>query len=331
MNGFSIVVCCYNSSSRIQETLWYLFRLKKPGEVLFEIIVVNNNSSDNTTEMARQAEELHNNDKVPFRIMEEPKAGLIHARKKGIASSTYDWIIFCDDDNHLDERYLVTVSKLVAGKNDVAIYGGWCKPKLPFYPGKWIEANYPALAIEPSPKLAGYVDWVFGAGMIVKKELFYELQSRSIELILTGRVGKKQTSGDDAELCHLARFIGYKVYYDPALILFHCVSARRLTKRNFIKSNYKNVFMVIYFYLLDMIIKDRSITGSILYKKFLQTRLRNTFYYLPRIVFGKNAFFSFMMFFQNLQAMAWALGKKNRFINLHQVIVNNLFVENGRK
>lgn len=331
MKGFSAIVCCYNSSSRIQETLIHLFGLNIPAEVQFELLLINNNSSDNTIEVAQETEFHHNNNKLPFRIIDELQPGLIHARKKGIDEAKFDWIVFCDDDNHLDSDYLGVAKSLIDQKEDVAIFGGWCKPKLPFYPGKWIEANYAALAIESLPRSAGYVDWVFGAGMIVKKDLYFELKRRFIEFFLTGRLGSKQTSGDDAELCQLARFIGYKIYYDPNMILHHCISEHRLTRGSFIKANYRNVFMVIYFFLLDSVINDRSLKIRELYLKFLKTRVNNVLYYMPRVFFGKNSFFSFMMFFQNIQSVAWALKNRSRFFNLHHAILNNLFTKHGRK
>lgn len=330
MNGVSVIVCCYNSASRIEETLNFIAQQKIIDLIFWEVIVVNNASKDSTKEKVNQF--IHNlNDNLQFRLIDEQLPGLINARNCGIRNATYDLIIFCDDDNHLDENYVETAFQLMNRLPNVAIAGGWCKPKLSLDPGKWIEPNYAALAIEKSARNEGDVNWVFGAGMIVRKEIFQLLKQRGIELLLTGRVEGKQTSGDDAELCQIVKFLGYRVYYSPNLILHHKVSSTRLTRWSFIKANYRNVFMMVYFFLLDKIINHHSMHSKELYKDFFFSGIKNSFYYLPRIFFGKNTFFSFMMFYQNVQLVFWSALRRKKFFETYDLIVNNLYSADGTK
>jgi len=329
MNGVSILICCYNSSLRIQETLKHIFALRVPDNFLGEVILVNNNSSDNTKVVVLQTFEKHSDIGLTFKVIDEEKPGLSFARARGIQESRFDLIIFCDDDNHLDSNYLLVAKKLFETDLAIAVAGGWVKPKLDFYPGKWIEANYAALAVEAVSKEAGYVDWVFGAGMVVRKCIFDELKERGIQLHLTGRMGSKQTSGDDAELCQLARFIGYEVYYLPDLILDHQISRHRLTKLNFIKVNFMNVFMVVYFYILDQLIRHSEITFSSVRLSFLKARLYYLLYFFPRIFLGKNSFYSFMMFYQNFQLVFWIFLRKKRFFETFNAVKSNLYHDGG--
>src|SRR5258708_30967396 len=291
---------------------------------MWELIVINNASTDNTSQIVdeyKKKKEVN----VKIKLLDEPLPGLMNARRKGIENSAYDLLIFCDDDNHLERDYLKQAFRIMREKPEVAIAGGWCKPKLPFYPGKWIEPNYAALAIEASPKPRGYVDWVFGAGMVVRKNIFLELHNRDIKMVLLGRKGSKQTSGDDAELCYLVRFIGHKIYYCPELILNHNVASNRLTRWSFIKANYRNVFMIVYFFLLDKLISNPDIHLQTLYLSFVKQRIKNVFYYLPRAVIERNNFFSFMMFYQNVQLVFWSLIRKQTFENTYSTIKNNLY------
>lgn len=325
MRGISILICCYNSAARINETLEHVFALNVPAELLCEVILVDNNSIDDTRAIAIQTHDRVRKASMTFKVVIETTPGLFFARSKGIQESKFELILFCDDDNHLNNDYLEIAARLFDQQPAVAIAGGWVKPKLSFYPGKWIEANYGALAIEASPKNAGYVDWVFGAGMIIRKNVFNELKHQGISLHLTGRLGMKQTSGDDAELCHLVRFLGYKIYYSPELILYHKISPHRLTKWNFIKVNYKNVFMVVYFYILDRLARQAEISPSKIQVAFLKSRVYNLFYFFPRIFFGKNSFYSFMMFYQNFQLTFWIFLRKKRFLETYNVIKSNLY------
>ena len=52
MKGVSIIICCYNSSKRLPTTLNTLLNLNVPPLTNWEVIVVNNNSTDTTSELA---------------------------------------------------------------------------------------------------------------------------------------------------------------------------------------------------------------------------------------------------------------------------------------
>jgi glycosyltransferase involved in cell wall biosynthesis len=324
MSGVSVIICCYNGASRILETLRFLVSQKINDKLQWEIIVIDNASTDDTHNIVREFIK-HTSSSINFRLIREDLPGLINARKKGIENAKYDILIFCDDDNHFECDYIEQAFNLMIDKPEVAIAGGWCKPKLPFYPGKWIEANYGALAVGAKAKQSGYVDWVFGAGMVVRKEIFEELRLRGISLLLTGRLGAKQTSGDDAELCQLGRFIGHKVYYSQDLVLHHKISAHRLTRWNFVKVNYRNVYMVAYFYLLHKLINNRMERPSKLYLGFLATRIKQATFFLPRMILGNNNFYCFVMFFQNAQLFFWLFFRRKEFFETYKSVRMNLY------
>jgi glycosyltransferase involved in cell wall biosynthesis len=324
MNGVSVIMCCYNSAERIEETLDFLYAQKIKGDFPWEIIIVNNASTDNTKELVTRIQQTHRD---PYRLclVDELSPGLSSARKKGVAESTYDLLIFCDDDNHFDDNYVDEAFRLMSQKPEVGIAGGWAKPKLPFYPGKWIEGNYTALAIDEKPGESRYVDWVFGAGMVFRKQIFEEFKREGLSLMLSGRKGARQTSGDDAEMCYLARFIGYKVYYSASLILHHKISPHRLTRWSFVKANFLNVYPVVYFYLLESLMKRPDALAKSIYVRFFGSRLYQLMYFLPRIFFGKYNFYSFILFFQNFQLLGWLFFKGNGFATTYRQIKTNLY------
>jgi len=324
MDGVSVIICCYNSEARIQETLHFLFSQKVPQGFNYEIVVVNNASTDNTKEKVFEALRK-SNAQISVSVVDETSPGLASARRKGLESARYEVIVFCDDDNHLDERYVTTAYSIMQRHPAIGIAGGWIRPKLPFYPGKWIEGNYAALAIGKQGETSLYVDWVFGAGMVIRKAVFETFARRGIRLMLSGRLGSKQTSGDDAEMCQLAQFVGYKIYYSPDLILDHQISANRLTRWSFIQGNYKNVFPVVYFYLLAALIKKPDLSGKKCYLAFFRDCFYRTCYFFPRMLIGKFKFYSFTMFFQNVQLLFWLLTRKSYFKETYFAIMKNLY------
>src|SRR5690606_12393187 len=111
ITGVSVIVCCYNSSLRLPETLSYLAAQKVKAETQWELIVVNNNSNDNTVEIA-EVKWNQLGAPVTLTIVDEPTPGLSYAREKGISVSQYDLFLFCDDDNWLQEDYIQNVITL---------------------------------------------------------------------------------------------------------------------------------------------------------------------------------------------------------------------------
>ena len=58
ISGISIIICCFNSASRIEETLRHVFSLSVPENLSCEILLVNNRSTDNTKEVASNTYEI---------------------------------------------------------------------------------------------------------------------------------------------------------------------------------------------------------------------------------------------------------------------------------
>ena len=322
--GVSVIICCYNSESRIAETIRYISNQEIPADLNWELIIVDNASIDNTRLVASQSWTCKSPN-ASFHIVDEPVVGLSFARLKGIEVSHFDTLIFCDDDNHFDANYVFNANHLMRLNPGVGIIGGWVKPKLPIDPGKWIVDFYPALAIGKQLEQDGSVDWVFGAGMILRKEIFSTLKKRKIELMLSDRVGSKQTSGGDAEICMVARFLGYSIFYSNTIILDHQIAAHRLTKKSFIKGNYRNVFPVVYLYLLENLMKHKEESVRHMFRDFFIDRILTIGHFLPRCFFGRHRFYSFIMLYQNVQLFFWLLTQRARFTSSASDIKKNLY------
>ncbi|HVX25703.1 MAG TPA: glycosyltransferase [Parafilimonas sp.] len=235
MNGISVIVCCYNSASRLPLALKHLAHQKTPAALCWEIIIVNNNSNDNTVETA-QAVWRSLSPGRSLKIIDEKRPGLIFARIAGVKTAQYDIIIFCDDDNLLCENYLHYGYELVRRtRNDgYAIWGG--KPAACFEPGSvipdWFEAEKSNYVIGAQALENGDVSsrgYVWGAGMIILKEVFLKVTGDDLPLLLVGRKENVLLAGDDSEICYRCLIIGYKLYYDENLKLKHYIPAYKLT------------------------------------------------------------------------------------------------------
>src|SRR5262249_17511403 len=98
LRGVSVILCCHNSVTRLKPTLAHLAGQSGIGEREWEIVLVDNASTDQT---ASHAQSLWQSFGAPseLRVVSEPNLGLIHARVTGISSAGYEILTFVDDDN----------------------------------------------------------------------------------------------------------------------------------------------------------------------------------------------------------------------------------------
>ena len=228
LKGISVVVCCYNSADRICKTLHYLSYQQACDNFLYEIILVDNNCSDNTIETA---EKFWKSAGSPFllKVVQQPVSGLNFARQKGVDTACFEYIIFCDDDNGLCENYLKRVIDLFEYQHDVAIIGGVGEPEFQCTPPSWFdELKGFGYAIGTEGRTTGYVDLVYGAGMGIRRSIFQKVVSSCESFVLTDRIGNALSSGGDAEICILTSRAGFKIYLDTNLCFKHFIAASRL-------------------------------------------------------------------------------------------------------
>lgn len=326
-SGISIIICCYNSAGRINETLRFIFALNVPNDLFCEVIIVDNSSNDNTAMVALDASKKYGHTGIDFRLVHEQTPGLTAARRKGVQESKYDLIVFCDDDNHLDPNYIEQAYHVMNNDPEIGIAGGWVKPKLPFYPGKWIESIYPALAIGKHAEHSQYVDWVFGAGMVFRKKIFDDLRSKNIQLLLTDRKGKSQSSGGDAEICQVARFIGYRIFFTPSLVLYHQIEAKRLTRKSILKSNFQNFYATVHLFILENLIKNKNQDLSKIKQSLLKRRTARIVKAIPRLLVLKRWFLNFLELYVGLHLIFWILFHGSEIKQSFFEIRHNLYNE----
>jgi len=226
--GVSIIICCYNSSSRIEKTLAYL-AAQIIKDISCEIILVDNGSSDNTVEVARSVWAEMPSNKIHLHVVSEPQPGLSSARLKGILTSTFEFLIFCDDDNWLDENYVQNVFKLFRANPDVGIIGGFGTAQFEDASLKplWFDTFYHGYAIGMQAGEVAMVNNVYGAGMAIRKSVLKTITGKC-PMFLNDRKKQELSSGGDSEICCRVRIAGYKILYAPQLTFKHYITTSRL-------------------------------------------------------------------------------------------------------
>ena len=230
MNGISVIICCFNSAERLPTTLRYLAGQATDG-LAWEVVVVDNNSTDSTAEVAWQ-EWQQLGSPARLTVVPESRPGLSMARETGLASSAYDLVMFCDDDNWLENDYLRQAHTLMDLDAGIGIVGGLNTATADGPLPAWFAQVAYAYACGPQAEHDGEVSpqrlYVAGAGMVVRRSIFEELARTGFQSQLLDRKGEELSSGGDTELCFATALLGFKIVYSSRLKLFHYMEAKRL-------------------------------------------------------------------------------------------------------
>jgi glycosyltransferase involved in cell wall biosynthesis len=217
----SIIVCTYNRAELLRDSVESLTHLHRNADLTFEILIVNNASSDNTEAVARELCERFAT--IPVRYVFAAKPGVSAARNHGIAAARGEWIAFMDDDQVADPGWLSELLQ-VATRRDVRCVGGANKLHLPSgQEGRQLAASVqtllgaaPSLTVEApySRKIAP------GAGnLLVHHTVFAEIGTFDESLT---------TAGEDLDLYRRMWSRGIRAWCAPNALTFHVIPAYRL-------------------------------------------------------------------------------------------------------
>ncbi len=229
-NGVSVVVCCYNSTTRLYKTLKALAHQVISKDIIVEIIIVDNASTDHTATYASEIWESFNSP-IPLISTYEAQPGLGNARKKGIAQASYAYVLFCDDDNWLLPNYINDAYHILNNDSNIAACGGMGMPVFETEKPYWFDeyAESFALGSQEIVRENGKLLCLYGAGLVFKKEVIKQLDDSGYTQFFKGRVGKKLSSSEDIELTNAMVLMGYKLHYAESLQFYHYLPTERLT------------------------------------------------------------------------------------------------------
>ncbi|MEJ7827179.1 MAG: glycosyltransferase [Segetibacter sp.] len=328
MIGVSVIICCYNSSTRIVPTLEHLLKQKVPHHILWEVIVVNNASTDNTTETVKGTWNQKEGS-VSLHIADQPIPGLSFAREKGIEKAAFEYLLFCDDDNWLDENYIVNVFEIMKENEQIGALAGLGFPYFETKPSDSILKYAGTYATGPLGTGTGEVTHaVYGAGCTYRKSAVISLFQKGFKYLLTGRNGNTLLCGEDHELCYALYLSGYQIWASDKLTFFHFIPNSRISF-NYIKRNLKGIYeskFVVSIYQILVANKQRkrpvyksrwewavAVRGTLLTKKFFEAKSKDD---LPRFELKADLkSYSFLLRNRNLFNKTFNTLSKSKWIN----------------
>lgn len=224
----SIIICSYNRASYISDALTSLYQ-QSSGLDLFEVIVVDNNSIDNTNEVYAKWRLSYPNGQFSF--ISETKQGASFARNTGAAIAKGTWLCFMDDDAVATPDYVKNIIHHIQDQPFIVGFGGRIIPKyIPAEP-KWMSYYVSSLVgnFDYAPTACAFENgkYPLESNMIVKKSIYAQIGGFNVNL--PGVVGTLRIGGEGKELFYKIIALGHKIYYDPSICVHHVVEVKKLT------------------------------------------------------------------------------------------------------
>src|SRR5918995_3785292 len=147
MLPITVAICTWNRCHALGETLDAFTRLANPPGACWELLVVNNNCTDQTDDVIHAFE-----DRLPVRRTFEPEPGLSHARNRAIDEAAGAYIVWTDDDVTVCRDWLVAYAEAFRRWPDAALFGGPIEPWFDGTPPSWLQQIYPSIAGVYAPR-----------------------------------------------------------------------------------------------------------------------------------------------------------------------------------
>lgn len=222
----SAVICTHNRAAFLEETLNALLH-QEHDAIPFEVVVVDNCSTDNTREICDRAISAG----LPLRYFMETRLGVCYARNLGWQNAAADFVFYLDDDAIPEPSWLASIVRSITTLDStVGCIGGRVIPR-------WM-GHKPEWADDRNEISLGYVDFgderqilddslsPIGANVGYPKRVL-EATGGFVESL--GRRGDSLLGCEETLLERMIRKQGLQIVYDPSVVVRHAIHADRLT------------------------------------------------------------------------------------------------------
>lgn len=231
-----IIVCTYNRAEKLKTALQSIVDAEMPDNCSLKLIVVNNNSTDDTEQVIR---EFAKNSSIKVQYLFEPKQGKSHALNTALQNISGDLIAFTDDDVTVDKQWLKEMVTALERHPEYNCFGGKVVAMFPDTVLGWLDIN----------GLMGFLKSVFGHKDEGNEEVEYgngtfsvtpgggnmffrrgAIEKNGFFRTDLGPIGNNLGFSEDTEYCQRLLGRGERFMYIPTAIIYHHVHPERLEK-----------------------------------------------------------------------------------------------------
>jgi glycosyltransferase involved in cell wall biosynthesis len=229
---FTIVIPTYNGSNRLPMVLEKLKLQNNLELITGEIIVVDNNSTDDTAQVVKSYQENWLLS-FPLRYCFEAKQGAAFARQLGVTEANGKLIGFIDDDNFPSSDWIITAYNFSKEYPQAGAYGGRIIGKFEEQVPESFEKIAQFLAIRDHGKNPCLFEpeklrLPPSAGLVVRRNAWMESVPQTT--VLTGPKGTAFMRGEDYEVLLYIYKQGWEIWYNPKMLIEHYIPCQRLER-----------------------------------------------------------------------------------------------------
>lgn len=229
----SVVVCTYNRAAILFDCLKSLCEQIDAG-INYEVLVVNNSCSDNTSEVVENFARQY----AFVKEIIEPIQGLSYARNCGINEASGEYVAYIDDDVMVSSDWIYKMAEFIKRHPEISAFGGpsevFAKVPIPdWFPPKYGSLDY-GLTERP---LVHNKEWIDGSNMIFKKELLLQYGGFNERL---GMSGHRISYGEDTLLIQRLMDSGVIVFYVPTIKVMHLLPEYKMHLKWLLMARYSS-------------------------------------------------------------------------------------------
>lgn len=229
--SISVLICTYNRAELLTTAMQTLCE-QTLDTSYYEVIVIDNNSADNTRSVAEDFCRCYPNIRYCFEIQQ----GLSHARNRGWRESKGIYVAYIDDECKVPSQWLEVAYQIIE-KLSPAVFGG------PYYgyhnssTPRWWKKSYESFEQSETARALSDGEYLRGANIFIQRSLLAMIAGFNVEL---GMSGEKLAYGEES---HLQRRIRTTmpdeiIYYDPELYIYHLIRPEKMTWRYILNSRF---------------------------------------------------------------------------------------------
>jgi cellulose synthase/poly-beta-1,6-N-acetylglucosamine synthase-like glycosyltransferase len=211
--------------------LTHLLRQSVDDKLIWEVIIVDNVSTDDTSDVANSI--WPKTAPAKLKVVFEPKLGTAFARSRGLNEAKYDLVSFVDDDNWINTDWLRRVFEIMSRNRNIGACGGYNEFKCEVNPPSWFDKYKESYAVGPQAPETGDITekrgYLWGAGLTIRRSAWMKIKNGGFTFGSSGRQGDNLHAGEDSELCFALRLSGWRLWYDSGLRLTHFIKTEKLT------------------------------------------------------------------------------------------------------
>ncbi|UCG17196.1 MAG: glycosyltransferase family 2 protein [Phycisphaerales bacterium] len=219
----SVVVCTYNRAGVLRRMLTAFFAQRDLDSTDHELIIVDNNSSDDTRAVVEQF-----NRSATLRYVFEQRQGLSCARNRAVAESRGEIVAFLDDDVIVDEHWLVKLQECFEATN-ADVVGGRGYLLFEQEPPNWFGPFFRSFLSEvdhgPTRKVIPDGRGLFGLNLAFRRRALQAAGPFDENL---GRKGSGTLGGEETEIVTGIAASGGLIIYDPDAAVGHIIDSDRV-------------------------------------------------------------------------------------------------------